>query len=277
MPSVKTRRQPRRACYQPPVGFLLTLGHPGGNEEYGWYNVPLADYAGMGLGPEHADELLRMARDRDLYESEGAAYYGPVHACRALGALRITAAIPSLLDLARWLERECDDCRLEDMANVLAALGEEMIEPVARILCDQREPWGMRIHLCDALANLALAQPQLRARAVAVLADLLRWAQYMDVGVNSAAVDSLVELSATEALPAIRATYLGGYIDPTWAGTLEHVEEEIALAREEREARHEAESQAARKAYAALMVDRALDHAGEFLDALPREAHPTLH
>ena len=62
--------------YADPVARLLTLGEPSADE---W-----ADYRELGLGPEHAAELTRLATDRELHPEEpnSPADHGPRHAWR---------------------------------------------------------------------------------------------------------------------------------------------------------------------------------------------------
>src|SRR5437763_1053966 len=80
--------------YLPPVDKLLTYGAIALTEP-AW-----PDYVGeLGLGPAQVPDLIRMATDHDLRFEEvpgdDIAFWGPVHAWRALGQLRaLEAAAP---------------------------------------------------------------------------------------------------------------------------------------------------------------------------------------
>ncbi len=241
--STKPARQP----YTAPLDRLLTLGCPGGAEDV-WREVPFDDYASMGIGPEHAAELRRLMFDIQLHEQDtGSASYGPVHASRALAALVLPETIPDFLELARKLDRLDYDLWLDDLPKILGHLGEAAIDPLARVARDSRESFGARLFFVDGLERIAADHPETRDRVVAVLADLLKYAEYTDPGINGKVIYSLVELRAAEVLPAIKAAYATGRVDEMFFGTLEYVEHRITLtpeqaAEEDRKAGEKAEA-----------------------------------
>src|SRR5688500_14994100 len=106
--------------YLPPVDRLLTLGA----EPVRRRTWP--DYRNLGLEERHVPALIRMATDPVLYAGaeRDPARWAPVHAWRALGQLRATAAAEPLLAL---LERESEGLWVYD--EVPAVLG--MIGPVS--------------------------------------------------------------------------------------------------------------------------------------------------
>jgi len=226
--------------YPPPVDQLLTLGDPAANSKFGWKDAPLLDYSALGLTPSHAPDLIRLARDPVVNISDEPSCYAPVHAFRALAALGVVHAIPELVALIRRMDRQNDSCWLEDCPGVLALFGEAAIDPVARALRDQREPFGARLFLTDALLAIATNHPPARPRVVAVLSGILAYARYNDPGINGHIISALIDLSATESLPAIAEAYNNDYVDEMCCGPIEEVEAEIRLTADERNAQREA-------------------------------------
>ncbi len=235
--SRKTPDQP----YAAPLDHLLTLGCPGGHED-SWDEAPFDDYAAMGIGPEHADELRRLAFDIRLHEPDDVALcFGPVHAARALTALASSDALPDLIELTRRLDRADYDYWLEDMPVLFAHIGEAAIDPLARVTRDIRETFGTQLFLMAGLKQIATDCPETRDRVVAVFVDMLRYAEYGDPGINGAIIATLLELDAIEAMPAIRKAFATGRVDYMCCGSLESIEETITLSPEERKARTDAE------------------------------------
>src|SRR5437899_11954279 len=85
--------------YPPPVDKLLTFGDCRKLAE--WPN-----YLELGLGPEHAPDLICMAVDEELNyaDSDSVEVWAPVHAWRAPGQLHADAAIEPLLSLVPTLD-----------------------------------------------------------------------------------------------------------------------------------------------------------------------------
>ncbi len=225
--------------YAPPLDRLLILGCPGcaDGEQKFWRTEPFADYAAMGIGPEHIPELRRLVFDRQLANGDAPGSYGPVHAARALGALHPPELLADLIELTRRLDRDNDDAWLEDMPGVLARFGEMAIVPLAGVAADSREKFGARLYFVDALERIALEHPETRDRVVAAFDKMLKYAEYGHSGINAHIICSLLELRAVETLPAIRAAFATGRIDKYSCGPLEEIEEDIVLSPEERKAR----------------------------------------
>ena len=220
----------------PPLNGLLTLGCPGctDGEQKSWRRAPFADYAAMGIGVEHIPELLRLAFDRSLANGSAPGSYGPVHAARALGAMRPPEVLPDLIELTRRIYRQDDDLWLEDMPAVFAHFGEMAIDPIARVAADSRETFGTRLYLLDSLEQIGTEHPETRDRVVAVFVGMLKYARYGDPALNACIISSLVELNAAEALEAIRAAFATGLVDELSCGRLEEVEQDIVLTPDER-------------------------------------------
>ena|SRR5579859_1759708 len=117
--------------YAPPVDKLLTYGKPEPLDSEDW-----PDYLEIGLGPEHIPELLRMAADEALRESdeESSEAWGPVHAVRALGQLRSETVVGPLLSL---LDVDImDDWISDEVPMALGMIGPAIIPAVSAYVAD---------------------------------------------------------------------------------------------------------------------------------------------
>ncbi len=201
--------RPNTAPYPPPVNALRHLGDPrnAGVEER---------RRALGLGQEHLPDLLRMARDRDLYTANGDTdeVWAPLHAVHTLADLDASAVVPELIPLF-----DLDDDWLSTaLPELLSTLGAPAIEPIRVYLADHARWAYGHSQASDALEKIAEQHPELREQVVAILSDVLRDAEHYDEVANTAAMDTLVELGAVEALPLIRRAFELGRIDEMMRG-----------------------------------------------------------
>jgi hypothetical protein len=219
--------------YAPPVCMLLMLGRPGDNQ---WAPEGWADYRGMGLGPEHADELVRLARDVGTYRNgDEASCWGPVHAWRALGQLQIAAGAEAILAVLRKVAGSDDwETTTEEVPHVLGAIGGPAIKPAADLLVNVREHVWARSSACDGLATIGRMHPELRDGCLAPLVTQLKIAEYNQPEVNTGVLSALMTLGAVEAAPWIERAYGVAQIEEDMVGSLEEVLQEINMTPEER-------------------------------------------
>ncbi|MFN7020835.1 MAG: hypothetical protein ACK4WH_05855 [Phycisphaerales bacterium] len=223
------------SVYAPPLDQFLQLGSPAGQDRL-WKGEPLADYAAKGVTIDHADELMRMVEDAAFDCADQPLCYAPVHAFRALAALRSLRHLPAMLRRIERMDRLGDDGWLEDCPGVLAEFGPEAVAPIAAAWRDQRTPFGARLYIGDALEQIAKRHPEQRSRVVAVYIETLRLARYNDPGINGHAISALIELNAVEAMDDIRSAFEIGAVDRMVCGDLEDLERDIRLTAEERTA-----------------------------------------
>ncbi|HTZ71537.1 MAG TPA: SEC-C metal-binding domain-containing protein [Acetobacteraceae bacterium] len=213
------------ACYQEPLAALVALGRPPNFQTDLWPDYP----AEFGLGPEHIDELIRMATDLDLY---GPAENSPedwsgLHAWRALGQLRAEAAATPLLDMLRAVGG--DDAAMDEVPVVLGMIGPSAIPRLAEWLDDRDlEPW-LFFAASSAIKEIAERHETARDSCVALLAAQLEPARGIDSFLAGAVVAQLLDLNAIETYDIIRAAFERDAIDITIAGDLEDVEISFGL------------------------------------------------
>jgi hypothetical protein len=200
--------QPNAAPYPPPVDALRYLGDP--------RNAGVEERRRARPGPGHLPDLLRMARDRDLYSANGDTdeVWAPLHAVHALADLDASAVVPELIPLF-----DLDDDWLSTvLPELLGTIGAPALEPIRAYLADHARWAYGHSQASDALEKIAQQHSELREPVVAILSDVLRDAEHYDEVVNTAAMDTLVELGAAEALPLIRRAFELGRIDEMMRG-----------------------------------------------------------
>lgn len=200
--------------YAPPVDQLLKLGRPKPPAEG-------ADYRALGVATEHIPDLIRMLTDESLFETDPE-WYAQIHAWRALGQLRAREAIDPLLDMmiANALADDWSDWLFEEVPVVLGKLGPEVIPRiVARI---DRQHADATQQYARALMEIGKQHPEARSEVVGHLCRLLETAATNDATLNAFLISDLIDLKATEALPAIERAYATDNVDLDIHGGLDH-------------------------------------------------------
>jgi hypothetical protein len=212
--------RPNTGPYAQSVATLLTLGEP--------RKPGVAERReALGLRQEHVPELLRMARDRDLYTANGDTdqVWAPLHAFYALSKLNVSAVVSELILLF-----DLDDDWLDTaLPELMGKIGAQALEPIRAYLAD-RTRWAYgHAEACRALVQIAVQHPDLREPVVEMLSDQLRDAEYYHEVVNTAAMDALVELGAVEVLPIIRRAFELGQLDEMVRGGWGDVLEDLGI------------------------------------------------
>lgn len=208
--------------YVPPVSQLLTRGRPELGDRI-W-----SAHLHLGIGPEHADELIRMVSDERLHESEiENEYYAPIHAWRTLAVLRVEQAIQPLLDIL-WRADE-DDWTTDELPTVLARIGPAALEPLHDYLANRANGISPRIAACIAVGDIGKDYPEARDRCVAILMERLNAAAENPEELNGFLVDGLVELRALESLPVMERAFHAGLVDESVRGNWDWVQADLGL------------------------------------------------
>jgi hypothetical protein len=201
--------RPHTQPYAPPVDALLTLGDP-----------RTADVVerrrALDLGQENLPDLLRMARDRDLYtaDSDTDEVWAPLHALLVLSDLALSADVAELVPL---LDLE-DDWYFTELPELFGKVGEPALEPLRAYLADHARWSYGHSNACAALEKLAAQHPEQREPVVETLSDMLRDAEHYDEVACTGAMDALIDLGEVEALPLIRHAFELGRIDEMMRG-----------------------------------------------------------
>jgi hypothetical protein len=207
--------------YSAPVYRLLALGRPD-------LDLDAHDYREMGIGPEHVDELIRMALDPDLAGAEEPEFYAHVHAWRALAQLHAEAAIEPLAELLHRPEVKDNDWALEEIPEVLAMMGPVATPVLLSLLGDKSLGDDVRLPLTDGVRKHVELNPSERAAVVAALV------REVDDETNSGelvafAILQLGDLRATEAVPSIERAFDEDRVDTFVAGDWEDVQVHLGM------------------------------------------------
>ena len=185
------------------------------------------DYLALGIGPEDIPELIGIATDRRYDTAILPTAWAPLHAWRALGALRAVEAVEPLTSL---LDRtDDDDWILDDVPRALGLIGEPAIPIVARYLAqDEHPPWS-RIAAGTALTHIAQRYPDVRANSVSAITDQLRLFENQDPELNAFLVSELLDLRAVESASVMGQAFAADRIDISINGDWEDVQVELGL------------------------------------------------
>jgi HEAT repeat protein len=148
--------------YPPPVSELLTLGDPR-------QRLRRIDYHKIGLTEEHIPDLIRMLQDNDLHwaDSEGTEVWAPLHAWRALGALRSDLAVEPLIALLPRIDEYDDDWVMEDLPDVLGQIGSAAVAPLEAFLTGPQEGLWARVTAASSLGKIGQTHPSAPIRLAA--------------------------------------------------------------------------------------------------------------
>lgn len=212
--------------YLPPVDRLLKLGAEPARRRT-W-----PDYRNLRLEDHHVPDLVRMATDPALHaaEEKSAAGWAPIHAWRALGQLRASAAAEPLLAL---LQREQDNLWVfEELPAVLGMIGPAALPGATLLLFDESRDEPLRAAAAGIILNVAHEHPERRDEAAGILAKQLEDWRDQSPQLNAYLVSYLVELNDTAAAPVMEAAFAAGRVDVTVAGDWEDVQVDLGLLEE---------------------------------------------
>ncbi len=221
------------ADYPPPIDALLTLGDKDLRDVW-------RDYLGMGLGPEHVPDLIRMASDPELNEADTDAsrVWAPLHAWRALGQIGGESAIEPLIDLMDFMEERDDDYYLGEVPEVMGMIGPAAIGPLKRVLADETKAEYVRVAATNSLEKIAQAHPESRAECVEILTHQLALKDPRVATLNGFIVSDLVSLDAEESAPVLEEAFAAECVDESVQGDWDYVRYDLGLGPKPQEHRY---------------------------------------
>jgi hypothetical protein len=215
----------RHGEYTDPVRRLLAVEGTFGKGPTAW-----PDYSSeFGLGPEHVDDLIRMACDEALSraDADSTELWAPMHAWRALGQLRAERAVPPLLAL--MVELDDDDAAVTELPDVFGLIGPAAIPHLARFLADPSSPTSPARTAIAGIKEIAARHPECRTDCIHIVARLLAPDAGTDPTNSGFAVSALIDMAAVEVIDLIRDAFRRNAVDIAIAGDLEDVEIELGL------------------------------------------------
>ncbi len=203
--------------YTEPVKKLLTIGE--------CQNL-LLDLPGLGIGVEHATELIRLATDQSLItaEEDDPGFWAVIHAWYALGQLQVTEAIPRLLDLNQ--EYSFDALFEDEFPKVFTLMGLPAIAKLKEYLDDTTKSQFARSNAISCLTALGEFH---RGECIDVLTNFLKKANNTVADLAGLTVCALLELKATETIDTIREAFNSNSVNISIPGDIEDVEIDLGL------------------------------------------------
>jgi hypothetical protein len=200
---------PTSAPYQPPVDALLKLGEKHIRRQKHWQNYVKS----FGFTDADIPELIRMALDPDLNtaDTDSSEVWAPVHAWRSLGQLHATAAIDPLLDNLEAMKD--DDYFREDLKEVLALIGPEVIPRIATFIKNPDHTLYPKWSCLDALVKLWNAFPEARADCLSVTVEQLQQFHKNNDTLNAVLINNLIDMNAVETVDLIKQAYASKRVD----------------------------------------------------------------
>ena len=191
--------------------------------------VPLdnpLDYTGLGFSMEHADELIRMATDAELLNSDADSleFWAVIHAWYALAQLKVAAAVEPMLDLID--ASKYDLLFDQEYPKVFALMGEVAIPELKNYLYDENREELVRAHALHSLDTLGKTY---RQACLDILCELLQKLDKNSKELAGMVISSLMDLKATEAIETIRDAFNRDCVNISIPGDLEDVEIDLGL------------------------------------------------
>lgn len=153
----------------------------------------------------------------------------PVTAWRALGDLRADEAVEPLIEVARAMSEEEDDWAWEELPHVFGKIGENAVDPLARVVRDPAEADYTRSIAARGLRYVADRCPRVRDRVVGCLTEVMADASAGHLEFNSLLLAELVELRAVEAAEAIERAFAADLLDVGMMGDWEEVRRDLGV------------------------------------------------
>jgi hypothetical protein len=224
--------RPKKASPAYPAHLLplLTLGDPRGpNADRPDRRENWLDYRTLGVAESDVPDLVRMVRDNALRFAPEPECWTALHAWRALACLRARDAVAPLIEALDTLAKGDDEWALEEIPEVLAAIGPAALPELKRFVPDQRRNMWARLGVASAMTKIAQADPSRREEVVNAFVAQLELAEYNDPIVNGSIVAELVDLKAVEAAEAINRAFEAGLVDEFSCGSLTDVLKEMGM------------------------------------------------
>jgi hypothetical protein len=190
------------------------------------------DYRAIGIGPDDVPALIRIATDARYDTAALPVAWAPLHAWRALGALRAAEAIEPLVSLLD--EAPENDWILEDIPRALGLIGASAVPALARYIAEPNHSIWSRIAAGSALMEVGKAHPDVRGDCVAALTDQLRLFAKQASDFNAFLIGDLLDLQAVESAPVMEAAFAADRVDISINGDWEDVQVELGLLPERR-------------------------------------------
>ena len=168
----------------------------------------------FGLDAGHIPDLIRLAVEwAEPSLDDEPEIWAPLHAWRAIGELGAVEAIEPLLGILNQLDTNNDDWYLEEIPDVMAAIGPPAIAALSDFLVERGNLDYPRICAADALQRIGNLHPDYRDACVASLTSQLKLPGRNEGSLNGFLVSFLLSLDAVESESVIEYAYAHHLVD----------------------------------------------------------------
>lgn len=213
--------------YTDPVAKLFSYGdcHAMG------FGKKWPDYSSeLGFTLADVSELIRMATDLSVWDREGDALWGCVHAWRSLGQLHAVDAIGPLMQL---FEDPDNDWAMNELPQVYGLIGPQAVPALSEYLLDAEHETRGRLTAAEGLVKIASTHPEQRDACIAPLKEALGYFTDNEDYFNGLLISYLLDLKAVEAAPLMEQAFAAETVDESIPGTWAAVQVELGLKKKE--------------------------------------------
>ncbi|NUN64599.1 DUF1186 domain-containing protein [Pseudanabaena biceps] len=212
--------------YQDPVAQILKVDTPTNWQDV-WIDYPTQ----YGLTKADVPELIRLAKDEELTDSESPSIYSGIHALRAAAQLDPETTFNEYLALlAKFPD---DDYLHEEIRGMCIQVGEIAIAPLKQNLNNNQIDVWLRVSAANGLEEVSKAYPELRETCIQILREELQ--NYRDRKkdiLDSTLITNLTELKAIEVVDLIAEVFSNRELDEFITGSWASVQVELGLKQE---------------------------------------------
>lgn len=202
---------------------FYTLGLP----ESPWPNYP----AQFDLTAADIPWLIAMAVDEHTRQEEGEdpTDYRNMHAWRSLGQLHAVEAIPALLGILRWVDDYNDEWTDEELPEVFAMLGADVIAPLSDYLANPENLLWARVAAVTSLEHIAREHPETAEDCARALARTLEQYASNDLDLNGFIVEALSKIRRPETYALVEQAFQADRVEQNIDGDWEDFQVRVGL------------------------------------------------
>jgi len=187
------------------------------------------DYLQHGFEQCDVDDLIQLATDANLNQTQDDTVWVPVHAWRALAQLKSTKAIIPLITLFDSADKNEDDWMMNDLPEVMGMIGTDALLPLFAFILDNTHQQSAYLVAASALNQIHKNQPDCRDELLVFYQQYLEQPHHQQKALNGFIVINLLDIKAVELIDEIRQIFTNKCVDLMCAGDLEEVEIKLGV------------------------------------------------
>ena len=191
------------------------------------------DYIKLGIKREYIPELIEIVQDAEYFiydlDEDDEDWGAPIHAWRALGQLKATEAIATLINLLEESEELDLDWVMDEIPDVMAKIGHACIPSLDKYLKNPKRLEWASVTATVCLAKIGTANPESRTKCIEVLENSLKNYKKNTEDFNAFLISSLTDLKAVESNALIKRAFDANAVELSMMGDYEEYQIEVGL------------------------------------------------